>query len=115
MVPSVALAAGAHEIRVRIPWHERPQSLHVPAAIGIVALSVDGKPVVPVQRDGDEADARPRRGSAPEADSLDLHVYRKLEDGVPAMLTTRDPAGVSGQAREDRLGPVLPDGFAPLS
>ena len=112
--PALHLSAGTHEIRLRIPWHERPQSLRVPAATGIVALSVDGKPVVPVQRDGDELTLGRVAGGAPEADSLDLRVYRKLEDGVPAELTTQIRLFVSGQAREEIIGPVLPDGFAPL-
>ena len=112
--PTLRLAAGAHDIRARIPWSERPQSLHVPSNTGIVALSVDGKPVVPVQRDGDELTLGRAESSAPEADSIDLRVYRRLEDGVPAVLTTQIRLNVSGQAREEIIGPVLPDGFAPL-
>jgi hypothetical protein len=112
--PALRLDAGTHEIRLRIPWHERPQSLRVPAATGLVALSVDGKAVVPVQRDGDELTLGRAASGAPEADSLELRVYRKLEDGVPAELTTQIRLFVSGQAREEVIGPVLPDGFAPL-
>lgn len=113
--PSVRLAAGSHELRARIPWRERPQSLRVPPQAGLVALTVDGKAVEPVQRDGDELALGRSGAAAPEADSLELRVYRRLADGVPATLTTSIELSVSGQAREEIVGPVLPQGFAPLA
>ncbi|GAA0723497.1 hypothetical protein [Dokdonella soli] len=113
--PVLRLAAGSHEIRARIPWRDRPQSLRVPQAVGLVALSVDGKPVAPVQRDGDELSLGRASVGTPEADSLELRVYRRLGDGVPATLTTVVEMYASGQAREEIIGPALPEGFAPLA
>ncbi len=113
--PSLWLAVGSHDVRARLPWHERPQTLHVPAAIGLVTLSVDGKPVVPVQRDDDEVTLGRADASTPDADSIELRVYRRLEDGIPAQLTTVIAMHVSGQAREEIIGPVLPEGFLPLA
>ena len=113
--PSVRVAAGAHAIRAHIPWTERPQTLRVPDAIGLVALSVDGKAVVPVQRDGEALTLGRAKTAAPEADSLDVRVYRKITDDVPATLITVIQLYVSGQAREITIGPALPDGFAPLA
>jgi hypothetical protein len=111
-IPAMWLVPGSYEITGRIPWHDRPQSLHVPAAIGLVALSVDGKTVSPVQRDEDAVTLGRAATTAPEADSLDLRAFRLLVDGVPAELTTQIRLVVSGQAREEVLGPVLPAGFA---
>jgi hypothetical protein len=113
--PSIRVAAGAHAIRAHIPWTERPQTLHVPDTIGLVALSVDSKAVVPVQRDGDALTLGRAKTAAPEADSLDVHVFRKLADDIPATLATVIQLNVSGQAREITIGPALPDGFAPLA
>ncbi|MBO9663163.1 hypothetical protein [Dokdonella sp.] len=113
--PMLRLAAGSHELRARIPWRERPQSLRVPQRAGLVALTIDGKAVVPVQRDGDELTLGRASTGAPEADSLDLRVYRRLGDGVPAELRTVIQIYASGQAREEIIGPVLPDGFVPLA
>lgn len=110
--PAMWLAPGSYEIAGRIPWHDRPQSLHVPTAIGLVALSVDGKAVSPVQRDDDAVTLGRGATTAPEADSLDLRVFRLLVDGVPAELTTQIRLVVSGQAREEIIGPVMPAGFA---
>ncbi len=82
---------------------------------GLVALTIDGKPVVPAQRDGDELSLGRASIDAPEADSLELRVYRRLTDGVPAELTSVIEVYASGQAREEVIGPALPPGFAPLS
>jgi len=113
--PTLRLVAGNHELRARIPWRERPQTLRVPQSAGLVALSVDGKRIAPVQRDGDELALGRTGNAAPDADSLDLRVYRRLADGVPAQLTTVIQLRASGQAREETIGPALPEGFAPIA
>ncbi|HZP67532.1 MAG TPA: hypothetical protein VFB32_14615, partial [Rudaea sp.] len=114
-VPSLWLGVGTYEIAGRIPWREQPQTLIVPPSIGIVALTIDGKPVAPVQRDGEEITLgrAPAAAAAIEADNLDLRVYRRLADGIPAELETRLVFAVAGHPREETLGPVLPEGFAP--
>jgi len=109
--PMLWLAPGGYDIAGTIAWHERPQSLPVPQGIGLVALSVDGKAVTPVQRDGDAVTLGRSAAAAPEADSVDLRVFRELTDGVPALLTTQIHFIVAGQAREETFGPVLPAGF----
>ena len=113
--PALWLTPGNYEISGKIPWRERPQALSVPQDIGLVTLTVDGKPISPLQRQGTQLTLGRSAAAAPEADSLDVRVYRKLADGVPANLTTQLLLRVSGQAREEVLGPVLPEGFAPLS
>ncbi|MET0229652.1 MAG: hypothetical protein ABW186_01825 [Rhodanobacteraceae bacterium] len=113
--PSVRVGAGAHAIRAHVSWSERPQTLRVPEAVGLVALTVDGKTVLPVQREGEELTLGRAPSATLEADSVDLRVYRKLADGIPALLTTVLELSASGQAREIAIGPALPEGFAPLS
>jgi hypothetical protein len=113
--PALWLTPGSYEIAGKIPWHERPQTLAVPWNIGLVALSVDGKAIAPLQRDGVHLTLGRSNAAAPEADSIEIRIYRKLADGVPARLTTQLVFGVSGQAREEVLGPVLPEGFASLA
>ena len=113
--PALWLTPGSYEVSGRIAWREQPQSLAIPASVGLIALNVDGKPVAPVQRDGNEITLGRVSAAAPEADNLQLRVYRKLGDGVPAQLSTRIVLSVAGQAREEVIGPVLPAGFAPLA
>ncbi|HVF34403.1 MAG TPA: hypothetical protein VND91_03710, partial [Candidatus Saccharimonadia bacterium] len=113
--PVAWLDPGEHVLEGRFDWAERPESLALPASVALVRLSVDGAPIAPVQRD----DATLWFGRAASvdagADSLTLEVYRRLDDGVPAMLTTRIVLNVSGEGREVSLGRVLPAGFTPTS
>ncbi len=113
--PALWLEAGSHEVRARLTWRTRPQSLRVPASVGLVALTVDGQRIAPVQRDGDELNLGRDSAAAPEADSLELRVFRRLDDGVPAQLTTVIQLRAAGQPREVSLGPALPAGFAPIA
>lgn len=114
-VPALWLTPGSYEIAGAIPWHEQPQQLNIPQSIGLIALTVDGKPVLPIQRDGAEITLGRVTAAAPEADNIELRVYRKLTDGVPAQLSTQIVIGISGQAREETIGPVLPVGFDPMA
>ena len=111
-VPSLWLAAGDYAVRGRIAWQERPQALTVPSISALIALRVDGKPVAPLQRDGDWLTlGRSAVAAGEEADSLELQVYRKFTDGIPAQLTTRLQLKVSGKAREIQIAPALPEHF----
>ncbi|MDG4584030.1 MAG: hypothetical protein P9E67_08095, partial [Candidatus Competibacter sp.] len=50
-----------------------------------------------------------------QQDALDLQVFRLLTDGIPFTLATRLDLRVSGQVREELLGPVPPPDFLPLA
>ncbi|WP_440223386.1 hypothetical protein ACQQ2N_20255 [Dokdonella sp. MW10] len=113
--PNVWLTAGTHVLRARIPWRERPQQLAVPSPTAIVALTIDGRAVTPVQREGDRVTLGRAADATVEADSLDVRVFRKFTDTLPGELETQFRLYVSGQVREVALAPVLPEGFAPLA
>ena len=113
--PTLWLTSGRHDVRARIEWDERPQTLAVPDSIALIALSVDGKPVSPVQRGGDRITLGRGVTTAVEADSVELRVFRLYTDGIPGELTTQIRIFASGQAREEVFGPALPDGFIPLA
>lgn len=113
--PSVWLEPGTHDLHARFVWNSRPQSLRVPPLVGLVDLRVDGRSVVPLERNGDQLTLGRGTAEIREADSLSLQVFRKLEDGVPGLLQTELRLDVSGQAREETLGPILPSGFEPLA
>ena len=113
--PALFLQPGNYEFRAHIPWQQRPQSLRVPQQIALVSLSVDGKPILPLQRNGEQVTLGRTTATAPEADSIELRVFRRLDDGLPAQLTTRIELYVSGQAREEIIGAPLPEGFLPMA
>ena len=109
--PMLWLTPGDYQLRGTLPWTARPARLHVPATIGLVTLSVDGAAVAHVERNGDQLTLGEAAAVQRAADALSLRVYRRLEDGLPATLQTRLQFNVTGSAREQLLGPVLPDGF----
>jgi len=114
--PGLLLRAGSHRIEGRFEWKSLPERLEVPAGTALITLSVGGKPVAFPKRDeqgqlwllgGASADQ--------QAEQLGLSVTRKIEDGVPLLVTTRIKLRVAGRAREVSLGKVLLAGTAPLS
>ncbi|MDO1530236.1 hypothetical protein QMK61_15465 [Fulvimonas sp. R45] len=109
--PMLRLAPGDYRVHGELPWSARPARLRVPASIGLVALRVDGRPVARIERDGDQLTLGEAAAAQRAADALSLRVYRRLQDGLPALLETRLQLDVAGSAREQVLGPVLPAGF----
>jgi hypothetical protein len=109
--PMVWLTPGDYQIHGLLPWVSRPASLHVPEAIGLVTLGVDGAAVTRIERDGGQLTLGEAASAQRAADALSLRVYRRLQDGLPATLETRLQFNITGSAREQVLGPVLPAGF----
>jgi hypothetical protein len=112
--PALRLAAGSYTIAGRFTWSTRPESLPLPASSALVDLSVDGQRVAQPERPGGALWLGKRR-SAGQPAAMEVQVYRLLRDEVPAYLVTRIRLNVAGEAREELLARVLPDGFTPVS
>lgn len=113
--PALRLEPGNYDIRARIFWSERPQVLHVPESVGLIELNVDGKTIAPLERDGESLTLGRASSSTPDAESLALKVFRKISDGLPALLDTKIELDVAGPGREEILGPILPQGYVPTA
>jgi hypothetical protein len=113
--PALYLQPGSYEVAGKFAWRSRPQNLRVPHGIGLVALTIDGKAIAPLQRSQDVVTLGRGNVGTPESDAMQIRVFRDVIDGIPARLDTQIQFAVSGQAREEVLGPVLPDGFVPLA
>ena len=113
--PSIKLAPGSWRIGGRFEWDERPAVLRVPPQSGLVALTVDGKTVErpEMNRAGVYLGERERETRA--RDSVRTVVHRLVADDIPTRLYTRLTIDVSGSVREEVFGPLLPDGFVPIS
>ena len=111
--PVLRLPPGTYTIAGRFLWDRRPESLKLPGIDGLVRLAVDGEKIAAPERDED--DLTLGRGGAGERESFDLRVFRKLSDGIPAMLDTDLQFDVGGLDREVVLGPVLPEDMLPVS
>jgi hypothetical protein len=107
--PRLRLTQGRHRLSGRFVWSRLPESLGVPPEIGLVDLTLDGRPVARPRRDAGGLlwlRARAETGAA-EADRLRLQVFRHVQDGVPLFVETRLQLDVSGRARETTLGQAL--------
>ena len=113
-VPSLRLAPGNYTVAGRFKWSTRPESLPLPHLTALVDLTVDNQRVVQPERPGGAVWLGKRR-SAEQAAAMEVQVYRLVRDEVPAYLLTRIRLNVAGDAREELLARVLPDGFTPLS
>ncbi len=113
-VPKLRLAAGTHAISARFEWSARPEALPLPRSTAIVDLSVDGQRVTQPERP-DGAVWLGKRRSAEQPAAMEVQVYRLVTDEIPVRLTTRIRLNVAGDAREELLARVLPEGFTPLT
>ena len=114
-VPTVLLSPGRHDVRGSFAWDERPATLAVPRESGLVSLTVDGERIV-LPRSSDQGVWLGQGAEVEKAeDTLATNVYRRLDDDVPTRLLTVFEIDVAGTVREERFGPVLPEGFVPLS
>ncbi|MBK8482199.1 MAG: hypothetical protein IPL40_13700 [Proteobacteria bacterium] len=114
--PVVWLGAGPYRLRGRLRWPRLPESVMIPAGLGLVSLRIEGRAVDFPERAADGTLAVQRRAEAAAAENrLDLTVTRRLIDELPLELETQLELRVAGKARELALGPVLPAGFVPLA
>ena len=114
--PALKASPGEHELTGRFYWSALPDTIRVPPGNALLDLRVNGQ-AVSVFRLEDEGVLRLRQQPDAPArqDTLDLHVFRLLTDGIPFTITTRLDLRISGQTREELLGPVLPPDFLPLA
>lgn len=114
--PALKAAAGDHRITGRFFWSEPPEALRIPPNVALLDLRLEGQPIpLPRLEDDGVLWLRQRPVAAAQQDQLELQVFRLLRDGIPFTVTTRLELSVSGQAREELLGPVLPPDFLPLA
>ena len=113
-VPSVRLAPGAHRIVGQFNWDQRPGVLPIPAASGLVALTVDGRNIDRPELAANGVYLGERKRDTRAVDAVKSIVHRLIVDDVPTRLITRMQIDVSGGVREELFETVLPDGFAPL-
>lgn len=106
----VWLEPGSHQLRYALDLAAQPESLTVPQSLRLVDLSVDGRAIFPLNRDGEELWLQ-RAETATESDALEVGVHRLWHDRIPQLLETRIELHVAGKAREIRLGPAWPEGY----
>ncbi|TAK62541.1 hypothetical protein [Methylobacter sp.] len=118
-IPSIKVTIGLHQIKGEFLWNAIPDNLKVPADTGLVDLRINGLTIpTPALKDGQlwlkESEIGLKR---PEniQNNLDIQVFRKIIDEVPAQVLTRLVLEVSGEQREVKLPRPILEGFIPLS
>lgn len=111
--PALLLEAGNHQITGQFSWQKMPESLALPAELALLQLEKDGKPVALPNRDESNRLWLQAEEKEKADDQTELHVYRKLMEGVPLLLQTRITLDVSGKAREIAIARMLLQNFIP--
>jgi hypothetical protein len=115
--PALRLPAGSYRVAGRFLWERLPETLLIPPATGLLALSVDGTaaPFPELEADGRLwLRGRQTGARAQQGDRLELQVFRRIVDDNPLQLLTRIEMNVSGVQREVNLDNTVPEGFVPL-
>ena len=113
-LPALRVPAGIHTAAGSFAWSRRPESLPVPAEVGLVALTIDGARIAIPQRN-DTGLVLGAQSIARQDNRLEVRVFRLLDDDLPGMLTTQVHLSVAGEAREVRLARSLPEAFIPIA
>jgi len=109
--PQIWLSAGSWQLSGRLRWNDTPAHLQLPVQSGLVQLQWQQQPVLWPKRLGQQLWLQPDSQQTADVaqDQLHIQVFRRLEDHIPARLTTVLQLDVSGNAREIALtGLVLP-------
>lgn len=110
----IFLPPGSYTLQGNIPWSSMPRTLAIPANAGIVKLTLNNTLVDNPSIEGDNQlwlASIQHQGNTQNQDSLQLRVFRYIEDSIPFRVTTRLQMDVSGKERELQLGQLVFDGF----
>ncbi len=113
--PSIRVGPGSYRVAGNFEWDERPGVLPIPGRSGLMVLSVDGQQIERPERSRGGLFLGERQRETQSRDAVKTSVYRMVQDSVPTRLTTTLRIDVSGGIREELFGPLLPDGFLPMS
>ena len=109
--PMLFAKPGNYSIRGQIRWNTRPQFLQIPSENGLIAVTIDGQPLVWPNIDAngrlwfkqsDDTDADLTKG-----ESVTVEVFRRISDGVPITMDSELRLTVSGKPRELLMGRFL--------
>ncbi len=114
--PVVWLDPGTHKITGKFSWKTLPENILVPPETGLVHLRLLGEKVKNLQLDakGRLWFKHKRKKEKTDEESLNVQVFRKIEDDVPLFQQLRILLTVSGSPRQITLGLAVGKDFLPL-
>ncbi len=118
-VPQAFVPKGEYTVSGRFSWDTMPESLSIPAEVGVVKVTMREKLLEDIQRDEDGRlwmkGERSVLDTTLSEDNVTLEAYRLLVDDIPFQLVTRLTLKASGKTRDMILPSPLPEGFVAMS
>lgn len=114
----IFLPAGNYTLQGNIRWDSMPRTLAIPSNAGIIKLTLNNKLVDNPSIEGENQlwlASIQHQDSTQNQDSLQIRVFRHIDDIIPLRITTRVQMDVSGKERELQLGQLVFEGFNPIS
>jgi hypothetical protein len=114
-VASIYLSPGTHRVKGRFAWQRLPELIHVPPAIGLLSLMIDGRTVKAPQIDEQgRLWLTEQQSVGDQTERLNAQIFRLIDDAIPMRVITVARLDVSGQAREVRLDGILLQNAVPM-
>ncbi|MFZ6656961.1 hypothetical protein [Undibacterium sp. TJN19] len=107
-VPVLKMPKGSHKISGRFAWNGVPESLQLPQNAALIKLELNGQNLgLPVRDESNQLWLQRKADADSAEQAQQVHVFRKVNDGVPITVETRIRLEVSGKGREIVIGNVL--------
>lgn len=114
--PGVQVDTGAHRVSGSFAWTELPESLLLPDAIGLIALTANGSRVaLPNLDDGGRLWLKQQAKVSAGGEHVEIRVNRLVTDDIPLTLATHIEVTASGKNQEVLIPNALLTGFVPQS
>lgn len=113
--PHVRLSKGEYRVTGSFTWQAMPELLMVPERTALIDATVDGVslPTTNLSSNGELWLRKVVKEDASEVDTMNVSIFRRLEDNIPFSSTTWIDLRIGGKAREIQLGNILLQGFFP--
>ena len=116
-LPALFLKKGKYLVKGKFQWNALPKWLATPSGTGLVRLSLNGSPILFPRFNKNKIGLGLKQveGDQPVKESLQIKVYRKIRDDIPATIETRIVLDISGPGRETLLGRALLKDTIPMN
>lgn len=117
--PHVFLEKGDYQIQGAFQWPQMPEQFAIPQEVGLVDITVNQSKLTSIELDNrGYVWLRKKQVVKPveekQADSLEVKVFRKIQDSIPQEQLILLRLKVTGKEREVKIGPVTSSQSSPL-
>ena len=114
--PMIELEPGEHQITGRFFWRTIPEMIHIPPSLGLLALTVNARPITaPLLDERGRLWLQKSDSTAGREDRLQVKIFRLIKDTIPLQVHTVLRLEVSGKSRELTLDKILLTNAVPMA